>query len=150
MPEECHLHTGPCAFSTHPAHNHSAECTMSIGVSATDDLEDAHLHGSGALGLKLTRTHMQLLESPETRALFPEDVIKRSQELRGYVTTGAYTVSSGSLGLRKIIAEGIERRDGHPCDPENLMLCGAHPLNRLMLASCCPVSHQNAYLALQC
>jgi alanine transaminase len=66
----------------------------------------------------------QLLEEPAAAQLFPADVIERAKvflkEIPGGI--GAYSDSAGALVLRRQIAAAIERRDGFPCNPDELYL----------------------------
>jgi len=66
----------------------------------------------------------QILEKPEAKSIFPADVISRAQEYLSNITggTGAYSESKGALICRKHVAEGIEARDGFPCNPDDLWL----------------------------
>lgn len=48
--------------------------------------------------------------------------------LKEIKSTGAYSASQGALACRKMVAAGIEARDGFPCDPESLFMTdGASP-----------------------
>jgi len=72
----------------------------------------------------------ELLQSPELSKLFPPDVIERAK--RAIAETpgglGAYSHSQGLSWVRRDIANFIERRDGYPCDPEDLFITnGASP-----------------------
>jgi bifunctional pyridoxal-dependent enzyme with beta-cystathionase and maltose regulon repressor activities len=82
---------------------------------------------------------VQLLEQPAVHTLFPSDVIERARTLQAKIPggIGAYSDSQGARILREMIAAAIERRDGHPCDPEDLYLTdGASPaVHYLMLMS---------------
>jgi hypothetical protein len=62
---------------------------------------------------------VQLASSP---GLFPEDIVARARDLGPAIKLGAYSASVGHPKLRKLIAEGITRRDGHPADPDSIML----------------------------
>ena len=70
---------------------------------------------------------------------FPDDVVERAQAiLQGHPSTGSYSHSKGAPVCRKLVAKGIEERDGFPCDPESLyMTNGAssavHGLLKLMV-----------------
>jgi alanine transaminase len=66
----------------------------------------------------------QLLQEPAALQLFPADVVARAKEFLAEIPggIGAYSDSAGALVLRKQIAAAIERRDGFPCDPEELYL----------------------------
>lgn len=61
-----------------------------------------------------------LLDDPKTAAAFPKDVQQRARELLKHFgnAIGAYTDSRGSAGVRKEVADFIERRDGYPSNPE--------------------------------
>lgn len=65
-----------------------------------------------------------LLDDPKTAAAFPKDVQQRARELLKHFgnAIGAYTDSRGSAGVRKEVADFIERRDGYPSNPENIFL----------------------------
>lgn len=65
-----------------------------------------------------------LMEHPKVTELFPEDVIARAKKMLGLFggALGAYTDSRGALGIRKEVAEFIERRDGVPANPDNIYL----------------------------
>ncbi|XP_073315504.1 glutamate--glyoxylate aminotransferase 2 [Primulina huaijiensis] len=65
-----------------------------------------------------------LLDDPNVGLLFPADAIARAKH---YLTMtpgglGAYSDSRGLPGVRKEVAEFIERRDGYPSDPELIFL----------------------------
>ena len=52
--------------------------------------------------------------------------------------TGAYSESKGVSFIRKMVADGIERRDGHPCEVEDLWLTdgasvGCHYIMKTMI-----------------
>ena len=70
-----------------------------------------------------------LLDMSEVRKTFPADAVERARlYLSGLNSTGAYTDSRGAAGLRKLVAKGIERRDGYPADPNTIFLTdGATP-----------------------
>ena len=61
-----------------------------------------------------------LLESPEAKKIFPEDVMARSRDVLASTAggTGAYTESKGLKYVRNQIATFLEKRDGHKADPE--------------------------------
>jgi alanine transaminase len=65
-----------------------------------------------------------LLEKEEAKALFPADVRARAAEYLDRIKggTGAYSESKGALVCREHVAKGIEERDGHPCDMDDLWL----------------------------
>lgn len=65
------------------------------------------------------------VDHPKVYDMFPADVVERAREYReiiGPSGTGAYTHSQGLLGLRKHIAEYIEKRDGYKSFPGNIFL----------------------------
>lgn len=65
-----------------------------------------------------------MLEKEEAKALFPADARDRAREYLDRIRggTGAYSESKGALVCREHVAKGIEARDGHPCDVEDLWL----------------------------
>lgn len=83
-----------------------------------------------------------LLEQEGIEKQFPADVIARAKAmLTSFGSgTGAYSHSQGHLSIRKQVADYIEGRDGHPCNPEELFLTngassGIGLLMNTMLAS---------------
>ncbi|KAL3630991.1 Glutamate--glyoxylate aminotransferase 2 [Castilleja foliolosa] len=65
-----------------------------------------------------------LLDDPNVGLVFPADAIARAKH---YLTLasgglGAYSDSRGVPGIRKDVADFIERRDGYPSDPELIFL----------------------------
>lgn len=64
----------------------------------------------------------EMLQNEAVAAQFPADVKERAQQLTQALQPGAYTPSTGSPHLRKVVAGAIERRDGHACDPESVLL----------------------------
>lgn len=65
-----------------------------------------------------------LMEDPNVSILFPADAIARAKHYLAMTTggLGAYSDSRGLPGIRKEVAEFIERRDGYPSDPELIFL----------------------------
>lgn len=65
-----------------------------------------------------------LMEDPNVDLLFPADAIVRAKHYLSMTTggLGAYSDSRGLPGIRKEVAEFIERRDGYPSDPELIFL----------------------------
>lgn len=65
-----------------------------------------------------------LLDDPNVELMFPADAIVRAKHYLAMTSggLGAYSDSRGLPGIRKEIAEFIERRDGHPSDPELIFL----------------------------
>lgn len=54
---------------------------------------------------------------------YKQDVIDRAKWLLSQVrSVGAYSQSQGAPGIRRSIAEFLERRDGYSADPENIFL----------------------------
>jgi len=68
-------------------------------------------------------SHPKSLDSPD----IPSDVKQHARDILascGGNSTGAYSQSTGIEVIRKHVAEYIERRDGIPSDPENVVLSG--------------------------
>ncbi|KAL6007122.1 Glutamate--glyoxylate aminotransferase 2 [Asimina triloba] len=65
-----------------------------------------------------------LLEDPNVGLLFPADAIARAKHYLSLTPggLGAYSDSRGIPGIRKEVADFIERRDGYPSDPELIFL----------------------------
>ncbi|KAK4263142.1 hypothetical protein QN277_028602 [Acacia crassicarpa] len=65
-----------------------------------------------------------LLEDPNVGLLFPADAIARAKHYLSMAPggLGAYSDSRGIPGVRKEVAEFIQRRDGYPSDPELIYL----------------------------
>ncbi|CAD0115207.1 unnamed protein product [Aureobasidium uvarum] len=67
-----------------------------------------------------------LLEHPDvlTKTLgYKQDAIDRAKTLLDDVkSVGAYSASKGASGIRRSVANFIEKRDGFPADPENVFL----------------------------
>ncbi|XP_057854923.1 glutamate--glyoxylate aminotransferase 2 isoform X2 [Cryptomeria japonica] len=65
-----------------------------------------------------------LMEDPNVDLLFPADAIARARHYIAMTSggLGAYSDSRGLPGIRKEVAEFIERRDGYPSDPELIFL----------------------------
>lgn len=65
-----------------------------------------------------------LMEDPNVNILFPADVIARAKHYLAMTTggLGAYSDSRGLPGIRKEVAEFIERRDGYASDPDLIFL----------------------------
>lgn len=65
-----------------------------------------------------------LMEDPNVDLLFPADAIARAKHYLSMTSggLGAYSDSRGLPGIRKAVAEFIERRDGYPSDPELIFL----------------------------
>ena len=60
---------------------------------------------------------------PLTRQLYPRDAIARAKSImENLESVGAYTHAQGISIIRKHIAEFIEKRDGHPADPDSIFL----------------------------
>ncbi|CAO3594644.1 unnamed protein product [Absidia cylindrospora] len=55
--------------------------------------------------------------------LYPADAIARAELLLKHIgSVGAYSHSKGIHHIRENVAKFIEKRDGHPADPENIFL----------------------------
>ncbi|CAL8994126.1 unnamed protein product [Prunus brigantina] len=65
-----------------------------------------------------------LLDDPNVGLIFPADAISKAKHYLSITTggLGAYSDSRGIPGVRKEVAEFIERRDGYPSDPELIYL----------------------------
>ncbi|KAK1381504.1 Alanine transaminase [Heracleum sosnowskyi] len=65
-----------------------------------------------------------LLDDPSVALVFPADAIARAKYYLSLTSggLGAYSDSRGLPGIRKEVAEFIERRDGYPSDPELIYL----------------------------
>lgn len=65
-----------------------------------------------------------LLDDPNVELIFPADAIARAKYYLSLTSggLGAYSDSRGLPGIRKEVAEFIERRDGYPSDPELIFL----------------------------
>lgn len=65
-----------------------------------------------------------LLDDPNVGLIFPADAIARAKHYLSLTSggLGAYSDSRGVPGIRKEVAEFIERRDGYPSDPEVIFL----------------------------
>ncbi|KAK3262800.1 hypothetical protein CYMTET_28364 [Cymbomonas tetramitiformis] len=77
-----------------------------------------------------------LLNHPDVGKLFPSDAIARAKHYVDGIPggVGAYSDSRGNGLLRKEVAAFIERRDGHPSNPDNIFLTdGASVAVRLCL-----------------
>ncbi len=66
----------------------------------------------------------ELLNHPETRSRYPEDLIRRAREILKFHPhgTGAYTQSAGISFIRQAVADFIRKRDGIPADREHIIL----------------------------
>ncbi|KAH6828041.1 alanine-2-oxoglutarate aminotransferase 2 [Perilla frutescens var. hirtella] len=65
-----------------------------------------------------------LLDDPNVGLIFPADAIAKAKNYLSMTPggLGSYSDSRGILGIRKEVAEFIERRDGYPSDPELIFL----------------------------
>lgn len=63
-----------------------------------------------------------LMDNPEIVKHFPKDAVSRARQIIKNIGSGvgAYSDSRGYPWLRKEIAEFIERRDGHPSNPDHI------------------------------
>lgn len=70
---------------------------------------------------------------------YKSDAIDRAKKLlKDVKSVGAYSQSQGAPGIRKSVADFIERRDGYSADPDNIYLCagasaGVNALMNVML-----------------
>ncbi|KAG0479362.1 hypothetical protein HPP92_010220 [Vanilla planifolia] len=67
-----------------------------------------------------------LIDDPNVETIFPADAIARAKHYLSMTSggLGAYSDSRGLPGIRKEIAEFIEKRDGYPSDPGLIFLTG--------------------------
>ncbi|XP_063946618.1 glutamate--glyoxylate aminotransferase 2-like isoform X2 [Daucus carota subsp. sativus] len=65
-----------------------------------------------------------LMDDPNVGVLFPADAIARAKHYLSMTSggLGAHCNGGGLLGIRKEVAEFIEKRDGYPSDPELIYL----------------------------
>ncbi|KAI3934138.1 hypothetical protein MKW98_027348, partial [Papaver atlanticum] len=65
-----------------------------------------------------------LLDDPNVGLVFPADAIARAKHYLSLTSggLGAYSDSRGLPGIRKEVADFIEKRDGYPSDPELIFL----------------------------
>ncbi|KAK8627432.1 hypothetical protein V6N13_135043 [Hibiscus sabdariffa] len=79
-----------------------------------------------------------LLDDPNVRLLFPTDAIARAEHYLSltFGGLGAYSDSRGIPGVRKEVAEFIERRDGYPSDPEFIFLTGGASIGVMQILNC--------------
>lgn len=65
-----------------------------------------------------------LLDDPNVGLVFPADAIARAKHYLAYTSggLGAYSDSRGLPGIRKEVADFIERRDGYPSNPDHIFL----------------------------
>lgn len=74
--------------------------------------------------------HPPLMEDPNTKLLFPEDVISRAKLLKSNIPggLGSYSNSKGIAHIRQNVAKFIENRDGYPANADHVFLTdGASP-----------------------
>ncbi|GBG71120.1 alanine aminotransferase [Chara braunii] len=75
--------------------------------------------------------HPALLQLPEIEKFFSADAIGRVKRILQKIpanTTGAYSHSQGHMVCREDIAAGIQKRDGYPCNPDDIYITnGASP-----------------------
>lgn len=74
--------------------------------------------------------YRELLDNELAAQIYPPDAIERARQYLDGIPggVGAYSESKGAVVLRKQVAQGIEARDGHLCDIDNLWLTdGASP-----------------------
>ncbi|OMO80083.1 Aminotransferase, class I/classII [Corchorus olitorius] len=90
-------------------------------VSLYDFLESTSVLGEHVVALCQAPF---LLDDPNVGLLFPADAIARAKHYLSLTSggLGAYSDSRGIPGIRKEVAEFIERRDGYPSDPELIYL----------------------------
>ncbi|KAK8655475.1 hypothetical protein V6N13_108050 [Hibiscus sabdariffa] len=79
-----------------------------------------------------------LLDDPNVGLLFAADAIARAKHYLSltFGGLGAYSDSRGIPGVRKEVAEFIERRDGYPSDPEFIFLTGGASIGVMQILNC--------------
>ncbi|CAN7050334.1 unnamed protein product [Brassica rapa subsp. trilocularis] len=79
-----------------------------------------------------------LLDNPNVGMLFPADAIARAKHYLSLTSggLGAYSDSRGLPGVRKEVAEFIERRDGYPSDPELIFLTDGASKGVMQILNC--------------
>jgi len=80
----------------------------------------------------------EMIDNPAAKSMFAEDALARAKLFmqKNPAGTGAYSHSQGVLHLRELVASHIERRDGHPSDPNNIFMTdGASPAVQMILNS---------------
>lgn len=65
-----------------------------------------------------------LFDHPLVSKMFPADAIRRAKEINTMMggAVGAYSDSRGAMGVRKEVADFIQRRDGYPSNPGHIFL----------------------------
>ncbi|XP_026327965.1 alanine aminotransferase 1 [Hyposmocoma kahamanoa] len=86
-------------------------------------------HAMGQVPITFIRQVLACVALPELIKTgdFPEDVKKRAEDILdgcGGRSVGSYSASHGIELIRRHVAEYIARRDGHPCDWNNVCLSG--------------------------
>ncbi|XP_074301469.1 glutamate--glyoxylate aminotransferase 2-like [Silene latifolia] len=89
-----------------------------------------------------------LLDDPNVGLMFPADAIARAKSYLGMTSggLGAYSDSRGVPGVRKEIAEFIERRDGYPSDPELIFLTDGASKGVMQILNAIIGSHNDGIL----
>ncbi|OAP17057.1 GGT2 [Arabidopsis thaliana] len=79
-----------------------------------------------------------LLDDPNVGMIFPADAIARAKHYLSLTSggLGAYSDSRGLPGVRKEVAEFIERRDGYPSDPELIFLTDGASKGVMQILNC--------------
>lgn len=75
--------------------------------------------------LSLVRAVLAAALNPDPKMLstLPQDAVKRAQDVLDECwSVGAYSNSKGLPGIRRRVADALERRDGTPADPESIFL----------------------------
>lgn len=85
-------------------------------------------HATGQTPLTFMRQVLSLCVRPELLEdkTYPEDAKERARRILGCCgghSVGSYSESSGLEVIRKDVASYIEKRDGHPCDYLDIILC---------------------------
>ncbi|CAN6934732.1 hypothetical protein YC2023_079987 [Brassica napus] len=79
-----------------------------------------------------------LLDNPNVGMIFPADAIARAKHYLSLTSggLGAYSDSRGLPGVRKEVAEFIQRRDGYPSDPELIFLTDGASKGVMQILNC--------------
>lgn len=89
-----------------------------------------------------------LIEDPNVDLLFPADAIARAKHYLSMTSggLGAYSDSRGIPGIRKEVAEFIERRDGYPSDPELIFLTDGASKGVMQILNTCICNENDGIL----
>jgi len=80
----------------------------------------------------------RLLTSASVHTLFEDEEIERAHDILSYLPngSGAYSDSQGVEGIRRNVAQFVEKRDGYSCEPSNIFLTnGASSAIQMLLTA---------------